>query len=283
MTRPRNACGGAVALHVILKSGICGLRSFHGLSGSSRAHGRLVTPRSIQPFATSMPVMCMPWQVEQVRLVGLPRPTVFRCCTSRIQNVRNMKTSWPRAIDSRMRLRSRLARRRAGRQLLPDVAHRKHPLRGVVAEHARGAGGEVAHAEPRRAVRLHQAAGGAMAHLRRVHLALELDDLLQPRVVERAGDLQVRLRRADGLRLQRRHARVGHHVHRGRQARLGIAHGGQRPLADEREHAEAVVREVLRVGDRARAAIHRDRRRRDWSGRSAGWCCSRRDRARPRS
>ena len=43
--------------------------------------------------------------VAQVRFVGLPRPTVFRCIESLIQNVRNMKTSCPRAIDSRAALR----------------------------------------------------------------------------------------------------------------------------------------------------------------------------------
>ena len=61
---------------------------------------------SIQPFAVSMPVMCMPWQVAHVRFVGLPRPTELRCIESLIQNVRNMNTSWPRAIDSRAALRA---------------------------------------------------------------------------------------------------------------------------------------------------------------------------------
>ena len=48
---------------------------------------------SIQPLAVSIPVMCMPWQVAQVRLTGLPSPTVFRCMASLIQNVRKKNTS----------------------------------------------------------------------------------------------------------------------------------------------------------------------------------------------
>ena len=81
-------------------------RSVQGFSGTSEAHGKFVVPMSIQPFAVSMPVMCMPWQVAQVRLVGLPRPTEFRCIESLIQNVRNMNTSCPRAMDSRAALRA---------------------------------------------------------------------------------------------------------------------------------------------------------------------------------
>ena len=64
----------ALGLHVILNSGNRDWRSFHGLSGSSRAHGRFVVPMSIQPLAMSMPIMCMPWQVAQVRLVGIAEP-----------------------------------------------------------------------------------------------------------------------------------------------------------------------------------------------------------------
>src|SRR4029453_9735304 len=106
MTRPRNGCSFTPGLQVTRKSGICGFASFHGLSGTSDAHGRLVVPRYIQPFAVSMPVMCIPWHVAHVRFVGLPRPTELRCIESLIQKVRNMKTSWPRAIDSRAALRA---------------------------------------------------------------------------------------------------------------------------------------------------------------------------------
>src|SRR5678815_1767099 len=106
MTRPRKGCSFTVGLHVARNNGICGLASFHGLSGTSDAHGRFVVPMSIQPFAVSMPVMCIPWQVAQVRLVGLPSPTELRCIESLIQNVRNMNTSCPRAIDSRAALRA---------------------------------------------------------------------------------------------------------------------------------------------------------------------------------
>ena len=58
--------------------------------------------------------------------------------------------------------------------------------------------------------------------------------------VEAARQLEVRARGIDGLRLQRRHARVGHHVHAGRQARLGIARGRQAVLGDERADAEVL-------------------------------------------
>src|SRR6187397_810005 len=101
MARPRKGCSFTVGLHVTRNSGICGFASFHGLSGTSEAQGRLVVPMSIQPFAVSMPVMCIPWHVAHVRLVGLPSPTELRCIESLIQNVRNMNTSCPRAIDSR--------------------------------------------------------------------------------------------------------------------------------------------------------------------------------------
>src|SRR6201988_3410357 len=105
MTRPRNGCSFTPGLHVTRNSGICGFVSFQGLSGTSDAHGRLVVPMSIQPFAVSMPVMCIPWHVAHVRFVGLPRPTELRCIESLIQNVRNMNTACPRAIDSRAALR----------------------------------------------------------------------------------------------------------------------------------------------------------------------------------
>ena len=68
------------------------------------------------------------------------------------------------------------------------------------------------------------------------------------------------LRRGDGLRLQRRDTRVGHHVHRRRQSSVRVAGGRERPLADEGEHAEILMRDVFRVGDRAWPPIHGDHR-----------------------
>ena len=67
----------------------------------------------------------------------------------------------------------------------------------------------------------------------------------------------MRARGVGRLRLQRRHARVGHHVHARRQARVGIADGGQPALRDEGADAEVAVGQIFRVGDGPRPAVHR--------------------------
>ena len=225
---------------------------------------------SIQPLAVSMPVMCMPWQVAQVRLTGLPRPTVFRCIESLIQNVRNMNTSWPRAMDSRAALRafavsSARPRQRASTSR-PSERHsawcccrarRRRPPRDCA---ARTPAGRRARPGCRRRGR---------ATCADVDLPLEFDDARELRGAERRRHLQVVRRGILRLHGQRRRARVGHQVHARRLARLRIARRRHAVLADERADAEVLVRRVLRVGHGTRTPVHRDRRASRCSARSA--------------
>ena len=75
-----------------------------------------------------------------------------------------MNTSWPRAIDSRAALRAfSVVARRSAAACVHVAAHREHVARGVVAEHAGIARGEIARPERRRAVGFDQAAGVAAA------------------------------------------------------------------------------------------------------------------------
>ena len=257
MTRPRNGCGRTPVFAGDAEQRHLWSVSVHGFSGTSVAHGRLVVPMSIQPLAVSMPVMCMPWHVAQVRLIGLPRPTELRCIESLIQNVRNMYTSWPRAIDSRDALRafsvSSFVRGRcvhfppSGKTqrvvLLPSTpASSAARLRGP------NAGG------PSGSTRL---AGVAARHLRDVHLPLEFRDARNLGGAECACNLQVVPCRILGLQRQRGRARVGHQVHARRLPRLRIDRRRHAVLADERTDAEVLVRRVLRVGDRPRTPVHR--------------------------
>ena len=252
------------ALHVTLNSGSCGFAVVHGFSGASRAHGRFVVPMSIQPLATSMPVMCMPWQVAHVRLTGLPRPT--RVQVHRVADPE--RAEHEHVVAARDRLARRVAARRsasraAARQLRPRVAQRKHVARRVVAEHAgrrrpRDCAGRSPAGRPaRRGCRPRRS-----RDLRRVDLLLERRRCRASCVgVERRAAAARCVRAASaacvfsvGTRASAiRFMLVGQPV-------SGSRDGRQAVLADERADAEVLVRHVLRVGDGPRAAVHRDRR-----------------------
>src|SRR4029453_14469357 len=159
MTRPRKGCSFTVGLHVTRNSGICGFPSFHGLSGPSETHERLGGPAPTHPFAVSMPVMCIPWHVAHVRLVGLPSPTELRCIESLIQNVRNMNTSCPRAIVLGGPPLRFLFPVFLMRHVAPLAAEWENIASGVVAEHPGTPRRKIAWSERRRTIGFDQATG----------------------------------------------------------------------------------------------------------------------------
>ena len=146
---------------------------------------------SIQPFAVSMPVMCMPWQVAQVRLVGLPRPTVLRC----IESLDPERAEHEHVVPARDRLARRVARVvaasapcAAARHWLPSGrrnawcccrARRRRRRRDCAARTPAGR-------PARRGCRQSE-----LVTCADVDLLLELDDALRAARRERTGDLQM--------------------------------------------------------------------------------------------
>ena len=148
--------------------------------------------------------MCIPWQVAHVRFVGLPSPTVFRCIESRIQNVRNMNTSCPRAIDfaPRCAFSDSLAVR-GSRFHFPPIGNTKRVvlLPSTPASPRQAvAGRTLADHRPRPGCR------PAARHLRHIDLLFELDDARELRGRQPAFELEVLFRRV--LRLHRASARA---------------------------------------------------------------------------
>ena len=149
-----------------------------------------------------------------------------------------------------------------GRQTRPLAAHRKYVARGVVAEYASLAGGEVTRPEGRGPTLFHEAAGSGTARLCRVHLPFELHDARDLSAGQRTGDLQVLGGRIRRLKRQRGRTRVGHQVHARWTSRLGIDCRRHAVLADEQTDAEVLVRRVFRIGEGTRPPEHRNGRRR---------------------
>ena len=242
------------ALHVILNSGSC------GASRRPRVQRRLARPRQIRradihPAVRDVHAGHVHAVARRARafhgIAEADAIQVHRVADEERAEHEHVVTA--RDCGAPFLLRARAAAARRPRR--PRVAERKHVARRVVAEHAGRSRGEIPRTEARRPAG--EIAGRRVARLRGVDLRLEGDEALAERRREAARQLEVRSRGIGGLRLQRRRPRVGHHVHAGRQTRLGISHGRQTALGDERADAEVAVRQVLRVRDGPRPAVHR--------------------------
>ena len=223
-----------------------------------------------------MPVMCMPWHVEHVRLAGLPSPTVLMCIAHESRTC-GRRTRRPRATDSRNAFLASVAASPvlgSDFQLSPIgntnlvVLFPSVPVLPLASMAGPSAGG------PPGSTRLPAA---RCAALRGIHLTLELDDPIE-RSAWRTSIRDVAA--ADTACAQRRLPCICHHVHADERTGLRIARAGWPFLTMNGETPNAAAVTHFRL-----AAMRGRRYRRSWGccwpDRTVDRGCSRSGRVRP--